>query len=61
MKPDREVFLQAAMAAGQTPEHCLFIDDIGEYVAGARDAGLQAVQYVGAETDAFLRSLLIGR
>jgi HAD superfamily hydrolase (TIGR01509 family) len=58
MKPDREVFIQAAMAAGQPPEHCLFIDDIQVHVEGARAAGLQAVQYIGPETDALLRSLL---
>ena len=58
MKPDREVFIQAVKATGQLPEHCLFLDDIQSYVDGARAAGLQAVQYVGAETDDFLRSLI---
>jgi putative hydrolase of the HAD superfamily len=58
MKPDREVFIKAAAATGQRPEHCLFVDDIQPYVEGARAAGLQAVQYVGAETDSFLQSLL---
>jgi HAD superfamily hydrolase (TIGR01509 family) len=58
MKPDREVFIAAAKATGQLPEHCLFFDDIEAYVEGARAAGLQAVQYVGTETDGFIRSLL---
>ena len=61
MKPDREVFLQAARAAGQPPEHCLFVDDVQAYIDGARAAGLQAVQYVGETTDEFLRSLLLRR
>ncbi|HZS48043.1 MAG TPA: HAD-IA family hydrolase, partial [Blastocatellia bacterium] len=57
-KPDREVYLEAAKCTGHSPEHCLFVDDIEAYVEGARAAGLQAVQYVGAETDEFLESLL---
>jgi len=60
MKPDREVFLAAARSTGQSPEHCLFIDDIEAFVEGARAAGLQAVQYTGAPTDTFLRSLISG-
>jgi FMN phosphatase YigB (HAD superfamily) len=57
-KPDPQVFLQAAAAAGQVPEHCLFVDDSERYVAAARAAGLQALRYTGAETEGFLRSLL---
>jgi len=58
MKPDREVFLQAVRTANQRPEHCLFIDDVEAYVDGARYTGLQAVRYVGTETDSFLQTLL---
>ncbi len=46
IKPSKEFYLICAEAAGTRPAECVFIDDIPENVAGARDAGLNAIQYV---------------
>ena len=46
IKPSKEFYLACAEAAGTRPEDCVFIDDIPENVVGARDAGLNAIQYV---------------
>ena len=45
LKPSKEFYLACVLAAGAKPEECVFIDDMAENVAGARDAGLIAIQY----------------
>jgi putative hydrolase of the HAD superfamily len=42
-KPDRDAFEYVARDIGVAPANILFFDDIFENVAGAREAGLQAV------------------
>jgi HAD superfamily hydrolase (TIGR01509 family) len=45
MKPDAAIFLAAARLAGVQPGEIFFCDDIAGHVAGARAAGIDAVQY----------------
>jgi len=49
MKPLPKIYAAAIAAAGCRPEECFFTDDVAEYVAGARAAGIDAVQFVSAE------------
>jgi putative hydrolase of the HAD superfamily len=44
-KPDPEFFAAAAQRIGAEPSAILFIDDTGENVRAARDAGLAAEQW----------------
>jgi putative hydrolase of the HAD superfamily len=46
MKPDAAIFLAAAGLAGVAPAEVFFTDDMAGHVAGARAAGIDAVQYV---------------
>lgn len=48
MKPDPQLFTLAATQLGQEPEHTLFFDDRLPNVQGARQAGLYAAQFTGA-------------
>jgi FMN phosphatase YigB (HAD superfamily) len=48
MKPSPEIYRVAVQAAGCAPEECFFTDDILEYVNGARDFGIDAVQFENA-------------
>ena len=50
MKPSREIYLVAAQRAGLVPGEVLFLDDNQENVAGARQAGLDAVQYCSPQS-----------
>jgi 2-haloacid dehalogenase len=56
-KPGPEIFALALCRFGVAAADCLFIDDIAANVAGARAAGLAAVQFTSA---AALRRLLLG-
>jgi len=47
MKPDRAIYDAAIARAGAAAEEIFFVDDIAENVAGARAAGIDAVQYEG--------------
>lgn len=49
MKPDPRIYAAAVEAAGCAPEECFFTDDMPGYVEGARRAGLDAVQFTGAD------------
>jgi glucose-1-phosphatase len=49
-KPDPRIYAAAIAAAGCAPHECFFTDDIADYVAGARAAGIHAVQFAGYET-----------
>ena len=48
MKPDPVIYQRAIEAAGCLAGECFFTDDIAEYVAGARLAGIDAVQFENA-------------
>jgi FMN phosphatase YigB (HAD superfamily) len=47
-KPSPLIYQKAVELAGCPPEECFFTDDIPEYVEGARQAGIDAVQFVSA-------------
>jgi len=49
MKPDPAIYRVAIERAGCRPEECFYTDDIAEYVEGGKRAGLDAVQFRGAE------------
>jgi len=44
-KPDQAIFKLACQRLGCQPEQALLVDDLAENCAGARQAGLQAIQY----------------
>jgi HAD superfamily hydrolase (TIGR01509 family) len=46
MKPSGEFYRACVAAAGVPATSCVFIDDMPENVEGAREAGLEAIQYV---------------
>jgi len=48
MKPSPLIYQRAIELAGCRPEECFFTDDIPEYVAGARELGIDAVQFQSA-------------
>ncbi len=48
MKPEPEIFAAAVKRAGVPAEQVFFVDDMPENVAGARAAGLDAVQFTSA-------------
>ena len=45
VKPQAEVYQIAATRLGVLPTECVFIDDIAEFCVGARQVGMQAIQY----------------
>jgi putative hydrolase of the HAD superfamily len=45
IKPDRAIYEHAARGLGLLPEQILFIDDRADNIAGAHQAGMQAIQY----------------
>ena len=49
MKPSPAIYQAAVEKAGCRPEECFFTDDIAAYVEGARQQGLDAVQFVSRE------------
>jgi epoxide hydrolase-like predicted phosphatase len=60
-KPDPRIYRLAAECLGIQPEEMVFLDDVPQYVDGARQAGLQAVLFTGTEQaiteiEALLRS-----
>lgn len=48
MKPSPRIYEAAIASAGCEPQECFFTDDIPEYVAGAKKAGIDAVQFESA-------------
>ena len=48
LKPSPRMYEAAIAKAGCAPEDCFYTDDIPEYVAGARQAGMDAVQFQSA-------------
>jgi epoxide hydrolase-like predicted phosphatase len=60
-KPDPRIYRLAAERLGIQPEEMVFLDDVPQYVDGARQVGLQAVLFTGTEqaitdVEALLRS-----
>ncbi len=49
VKPDRAIYDHLVGMYGLTAAQCLFIDDNQDNVAGAREAGWQAVRYVSPD------------
>jgi HAD superfamily hydrolase (TIGR01493 family) len=49
-KPDQELFRRALEVIGALPQHVAFVDDLRENVAAARAVGMQAYQFIDAET-----------
>ncbi len=64
-KPDAAIYQHAAEGLGVKPEEILFVDDREENIAGARAAGMVAIQYgehaafVAAMREAGLGELLV--
>ncbi|MBI1790861.1 MAG: HAD family phosphatase [Acidobacteria bacterium] len=48
MKPSPQIYQAALASAGCEPGECFFTDDIAEYVAAAKQAGIDAVQFLSA-------------
>jgi putative hydrolase of the HAD superfamily len=48
MKPQPAIYAKAVEAARCLPGECFFTDDIPEYVEGARQFGIDAVQFESA-------------
>lgn len=48
MKPEPAIYAAAARLAGVEPAEVFFVDDRAEHVAGARQAGFDAVLFTGA-------------
>lgn len=58
MKPDPAIYMVLCNRYGLDPATCLFVDDNPDNVAGARVAGMQAHQFMGAwELEDHLKSL----
>jgi len=45
VKPQPEIYELAATRLGVLPSECVMIDDIAEFCEGARQVGMQAIQY----------------
>lgn len=49
IKPQPEIYLIAADRLGVQPDECVMIDDIPEFCTGAREVGMQAIQFLNNE------------
>ncbi len=49
MKPSPVIYEAALAAAEADPQECFYTDDVPAYVEGARQAGIDAVQFVSRE------------
>ena len=58
LKPSPRIYAEAIARAQCAPGECFFTDDIAEYVAGANQAGMDAVQFQSA---AQIEAELLGR
>ena len=63
MKPDPQAFRAAVELLGMRAEECLFIDDIPQNIAGARDCGLEGILFrdVAALSEELVARGLIGK
>lgn len=49
VKPHPEIYEIAATRLGVLPSECVMIDDIAEYCEGARQVGMQAIQFLNTQ------------
>jgi putative hydrolase of the HAD superfamily len=49
MKPDKKIFIDVLNKLALSPEECIFIDDLSEYVEVAGKLGFQGIRYIGHE------------
>src|SRR5579872_3813862 len=49
MKPAPEIYREAIRRAGCAANECFYTDDIAAYVEGAKNEGMEAVQFTGLE------------
>lgn len=49
VKPEKEIYAAVENFTGKQPDEHLFIDDILEYVNGAKNCGWNAIQFLGYE------------
>lgn len=49
VKPEQEIYTIAANRLGVSPSECVFIDDIADFCQGAREVGMQAIQFITTE------------
>jgi len=49
VKPQSEIYEIAAIRLGVQPNECVMIDDIEEFCEGARQVGMQAIQFLNTE------------
>ena len=49
MKPDEKIFRAALSLAHCHPKECFYIDDIPEFIEGAKKVGLEGVLYTGVD------------
>ncbi|MBI3682431.1 MAG: HAD family phosphatase [Acidobacteria bacterium] len=45
LKPSRRIYEEAIARSGCRPEECFYTDDVAPYVEGAREAGIDAIQF----------------
>lgn len=58
-KPDRRIFELTCKRLGVKPEEMIFLDDVEEYVAGAREAGIRGIRFTdNAQAMAAIETLL---
>ncbi len=60
VKPEPEIYLEAARRAGCRPDECVFIDDMPENVEAAAKLGMAGVVY-RPETDLAAEFRKLGR
>ena len=59
VKPEPEIYEIAATRLGLSPSECVMIDDIAEFCQGARETGMQAIQFhTNQQCEADLNALL---
>jgi epoxide hydrolase-like predicted phosphatase len=61
VKPDTRIYALAAERLGVTPRETLFVDDYPPNLEGARDAGMQALQFITRQQVIAEMSLLLER
>ena len=49
VKPQPQIYLEAARRLGLEPQQCIFIDDMQEYVDAAKKVGMQGICFVSAQ------------
>jgi len=50
VKPQPEIYYSALSKLGVEPAEAIFVDDVEKYCEGARQLGMQAIQYEDFDT-----------